>query len=338
MKFGLWVDCAMIDGHLVPKDIPEKWLALRDGTQLGITHKPFNASIIQLCLGDPAVVEHVGMQLDRLIRELHLDWIKWDTSGERGACNRTDHGHQAGDGAYAVERGRYSLWSFLHKEFPDLVLEECGGVTRQDLGLARYCRSHWMDDATFPSRHVRENIMSVSYVYPCYYQGSWIVREEEIGDITDPEILDSIFRSRMIGLFGFGTLYGKLPTERVSLYPPETLEAARRNIPVYKQYRHLLSENCFHLTPPVGSPEGWQAIEFCKRDGSEAVVLVFRNGSPQSQYALPLRGLSTKSRYQVKSANRQTSATQTGAQLTAEGAILDLPKPMMSEILFLTRV
>ena len=335
MKFGLWVDCAMIDGHLVPKEIPEKWLALRDGKQLSISYKPFNASIIQLCLGDPEVVEHVGTQLGRLIRELHLDWIKWDTSGESGICNRTDHGHQAGDGAYAAERGRYSLWSLLHKSFPDLVLEECGGVTRQDLGLAPYCRSHWMDDATFPSRHVRENIMSVSFVYPCYYQGSWVTREEEIGDTKDQDVLDTIFRSRMVGLFGFGTLYGKLPTERVSLFPPETLEAARRNIPVYKRYRHLLSENCFHLTPPAGSPEGWQAIEFCKRDGSEAVVLAFRNESSQNLYALPLKGLNAGNQYRVESANSRTSITRLGAQLSSEGAILDLPKPMMSEILFL---
>jgi alpha-galactosidase len=336
MKFGLWVDCAMIDGRLVPREVSEKWLALRDGKQLKVSYEPYQASIIQLCLGNPDVVEHAGTQLGRLIRELHLDWIKWDTSGESGICNRTDHGHQAGDGAYAAELGRYSLWSFLHKEFPDLVMEECGGVTRQDLGLARYCRSHWMDDATFPSRHVRENILAASYVYPCYYQGSWIVREEEIGEMKDQDILDTIFRSRMMGLFGFGTLYGKLSTERVSQFPPETLAAARRNIPVYKRYRHLLAEKCFHLTPPGGSPEGWQAIEFCKRDGSEAVVLAFRNESSQALYALPLRGLNAGSRYRVESANSRTSVTRLGGQLTSPGAILDLPKPQMSEILFLT--
>jgi len=140
----------------------------------------------------------------------------------------------------------------------------------------------------------------------------------------------------MMGLFGFGTLYGKLSTERVSQFPKETLEAARRNIPIYKRYRHLLSENCFHLTPPVGSPEGWQAMEFCKRDGSEAVVLAFRNESAQSLYALPLKGLDTGMRYRVESADHRTSVTRLGAQLSSEGAILDLPKPMMSEILFLT--
>ncbi|MCI0419720.1 MAG: hypothetical protein L0312_10940, partial [Acidobacteria bacterium] len=42
------------------------------------------------------------------------------------------------------------------------------------------------------------------------------------------------------------------------------------NIPVYKRFRHLLAEDCYHLTPPSGSAEGWQAVEFCKSDGSEA--------------------------------------------------------------------
>jgi alpha-galactosidase len=338
MKFGIWVDCAIVDEKLVPGKIPERWLALHDGHRLRVSYKPYQASIIQLCLGNPEVVEHIQSQLGRLVLELNLDWIKWDSSGETGVCNRTDHGHQAGDGAYFMERGRYSVWSFLRAKFPELVLEECGGVTRQDLGLARYCRCHWMDDATFPSRHVRENILSASFVYPCYYQGSWVVREEEIGNTKDPDFLDTIFRSRMIGLFGFGTLYGKLFTERVSLFPEEALQAARRNIPLYKRYRHLLSEKCFHLTAPSGSPEGWQAIEFCKPDGSEAVVLAFRNGSYQRRIAFPLKGLKSASQYSVESANTRTNVTKHGSRLSVEGAILDLPKPTMSEILFLKQL
>lgn len=337
MKFGLWVDCAMVDEKLVPGEIPEKWLAKHDGKELKISYKPYQASIIQLCLGDPEVVEHIKGQLGRLISEFHLEWIKWDTSGENGICNRTDHGHQIGDGAYAAERGRYAIWNFLHSNFPELVLEECGGITRQDLGLAPYCRCHWMDDATFPSRHVRENVLAVSFLYPSYYQGSWVVREAEV-EQEDPDVLDTIFRSRMIGLFGFGTLYGKLFTERVSLFPKKALEAARRNIPVYKRYRHLLSEDCFHLTAPTSSPEGWQAIEFCKRDKSEAVVIAFRNGSSQQLCALPLEGLEAKGRYQVKSINGRPDITRQGASLRSKGVTLDLPKPMMSEVLLLRRL
>ena len=72
----------------------------------------------------------------------------------------------------------------------------------------------------------------------------------EIQEQKDPALLDTLFRSRMMGLFGFGTLHGKLLTERVSLYPREVLAAARRNIPVYKRYRHLLSEDCYHPDSP----------------------------------------------------------------------------------------
>ena len=77
-------------------------------------------------------------------------------------------------------------------------------------------------------------------------------------------------------------------------------------------------------------------MEFCKRDGSEAVVLAFRNESAQGAYALTLKGLNASMRYRVESANSKTSVTRLGAQLGSEGAILNLPKPSMSEILFLT--
>jgi hypothetical protein len=68
------------------------------------------------------------------------------------------------------------------------------------------------------------------------------------------------------------------------------------------------------------------------------VVLAFRNESSQNLYALPLKGLNAGNQYRVESANSRTSITRLGAQLSSEGAILDLPKPMMSEILFLTPV
>ena len=107
------------------------------------------------------------------------------------------------------------------------------------LRLIDTIRANWLSDASFPSKHVRQNALSGSYVFPNSYNGAWIVKDPEIDKTTDPDLLDTIYRSRMMGLFGFGTLTGKLP-EMVSLYSKPVLDAAKRNIPVYKKYRHLL--------------------------------------------------------------------------------------------------
>jgi alpha-galactosidase len=289
-------------------------------------------------LGNPEVVEHLKTNLSRIITEFQLDWLKWDNSGLPGqptVCNRNDHGHQKGDGSYAALVGAYAIWEHLHKNHPDVVLEQCGYGSRHDYGLARFCRANWLSDASYPSRHVRENTLTASHLYPSFYNGAWIVLDPEVQKQKDPGRLDMMYRSRMMGLFGFGTLTGKLLTERVSLYPKEVLDAARRNIPVYKRIRHLLAGDCYHLTPPSGSAEGWQAAEFCKRDGCEAVVFAFRGTSTQSRYLLQLKGLKPETRYVVRSENQATEAVRTGAELARDGFIVELSKVDLSELLLL---
>ena len=339
MKFGLWVDPVVVDQRLVPNEIPHKWVGQKDGRDNVLRIPGWEAPVVHICLGNPDVVDHLKTNLSRLVTNYKLDWLKWDNSGlpaQPTICNRDDHGHQSGDGSYAAQRGYYAVWEHLHENHPRLVLEQCSYGSRHDYGLAPYCRANWLSDASYPSRKVRENALAASYIYPSFYNSAWIVHSDpEIQEQKDPALLDTLFRSRMMGLFGFGTLHGKLLTERVSLYPREVLAAARRNIPVYKRYRHLLSEDCYHLTPPAGSAEAWQVVEFCKRDGSEAAVLAFRNGSTQAVYRIQFKGLRPNTSYRVRSENDNTETVSSGAKLIREGVVVELPKARMSELLML---
>jgi alpha-galactosidase len=348
LKFGLWVDPGVVDQELIPREIPQQWVAQHDGKNidLQVTYRGERwAPLTKLCFGNPDVVAHVKDKLNGIINQFHLDWMKWDNSGlSQVACNREDHGHQAGDGSYAAMLGEYDIWNSIHKSHPNLVMEVCGGYSPQDFGKANSSRAHWLSDATFPSRHVRENVSTASYLFPSSCNAAYVRRErggteqksDEMMDSKDAVFLDAAYRSRMMGLFGFGAY--EVLENRVSLFPPEVLEAARRNIPTFKGYRHLLAEDCYHLTPPTGSDTGWQALEFCKEDGSEAVLFAFRNGSSQSAYRFKLRGLQLTARYSVTSVNQQQQTIQAARELIQDGAFIDLAQSEMSEILLLKRV
>jgi alpha-galactosidase len=221
MKFGLWVGPNIVDSRLVPGVIPQQWVAKAGGKDRVLTIKGWESTCHQVCLGCRDYIDHVKAKLEHIVREYKLDWLKWDNSGIPGIpalCDRSDHGHQAGDGSYAALLGQYEIFDYLHERFPQLVLEQCGYGSRLDYGLARTIRANWLSDASFPSRHVRENALIASSIYPSFYNGGWVIKEPELEKTTDPAILDTIFRSRMIGLFGFGTLHGKL-SERISLMP-----------------------------------------------------------------------------------------------------------------------
>jgi alpha-galactosidase len=337
MKFGLWVGPNIVDSRLVPDRIPQRWIAQKDGENRVLRIKSWESPALQVCLGCPEYVEFLKQNLSRIVREFNLDWLKWDNSGipgRPGECHRSDHGHQAGDGSYAALLGQYEVFEYLHREFPDLVLEQCGFGSRLDLGLANSIRANWLSDASFPSSHVRQNALIASYIYPTSYNGAWVLRDKELESTKSPALLDSIYRSRMMGLFGFGTLHGTLP-ERVSLFPAEALAAARRNVPLYKRYRHLLQGDAYHLFPPTGSPEGWQAIQFISANGREAVVLCFRNGSKQAMMRLPVRALDAAANYRLESANGTELGSSKGARLLREGLVIQLSEPEMSDVILI---
>ena len=83
--------------------------------------------IAQICTGSRKTVEYLEKALGDAVEQYRLDWLKWDNSGPPGpVCTRADHGHQVTDGALAALQGQYETWDYLHRQFPKLILEECG--------------------------------------------------------------------------------------------------------------------------------------------------------------------------------------------------------------------
>ena len=339
MKFGLWVGPNVVDSRLVGATIPKQWIAQLQGKDLTLHPDGWESSVHQACLGCREYIDFLKKELTRIVREFDLDWLKWDNSGIPGSpagCDRTDHGHQSGDGSYAALVGQYEIFDHLHATFPDLVLEQCGYGSRLDYGLARTIRSNWLSDASYPSDHVRHNAMLASYLYPSADNGAWIVVEDKafLESANDPAALDTIYRSRMMSLFGFGTILGQLK-ERISLLPEPLLTAARRNLAVYKRYRHLLQNDCYHLLPSGGAEAQFQAVQFVASFGEEAVVLVFQTATSQGPVQLPLHGLQSDSSYDVTFANGGPVLQMTGDTLVSKGLVVSLAQAVTSEVALL---
>ncbi len=330
MKFGLWFAPQVVDAALVGTVIAADFVARRDNQDISLQNADWSP-ITQICTGNPKVVERLKKVMGDAVEAYGLDWIKWDNSGLPGpVCNRTDHGHGSTDGALAALQGQYEIWRYLRERYPKLMLEECGYPSRLDYGLARTATSHWLSDSTASALGVRQGQIHASYVYPAAHNTAWILNGE---GAKDAAILDTVVRSRMMGLCGVGTLQGKL-SERVSLFPAEVIEALARNFKVYKQYRRLLREDVYHLLPPSTTADAWDAIEFCTRDGREAVVLVFRSKCSESVKVLALRGLGQDVVYEVTWVNSGTTRIMQGKELGA-GVTIVLPAQDMSEILLL---
>ena len=339
MKFGLWVGPNIVDSALVPHEIPLSWLALVDGKQAELKIPTWENTCVQVCIGSTGYAEHLKQSLAKLVEDYNLDWIKWDNSGIPALparCNRSDHGHNQNDGSASALDNEYAIFEHLHRRFPNLALEQCGYGSRLDYGLAGTIRANWCSDTCYPAARLRSNSLVCATVYPSAYNAAWIVNEDtELFEAKTDAVIDAGIRSRMIGLFGVGTLNGQM-SQRASLYPKKILDRLAVNVRLYKRFRHLLFQQVGFPYKPYGTdPQGWQAIQFTGAVGSEAVVLCFRGSSTQITSLLTLSRLRPLKSYRVRLVDGGTESTISGKELMEIGVFLSLPEPGASEIILI---
>ena len=336
LKFGLWVDPIIIDEQWLKSGLyPEHWLIQENGVNRSLSIKDGDwPTTLHLCTGCPEVVEYIYGKLAMIVEKYNLEWLKWDDSALNNPyCNRTDHGHQAGDGNFSALKGKYEICRRLIEQFPDLVIEQCGYPARLDYGLSRYARTNWLSDATSNSIHVRSNLQVTRHVFPASYNSSFIVYDKEILEENDPKKLDTLVRSRLMGMIGLATLHGKL-FERASLWPTAIHQAFKRNVKVYKTFRHLLSQHSYQISPPKDS-EGWHLNLFVSKDKHEAVMFCFPGDSKSMNCRVMFKGLIPNKYYKVQGIDTGDCGMIQGKELMEQGLDAKMFNGRSSEIYIL---
>ncbi len=275
MKFGLWCEIEGLGRSAALNDQHPDFAALRDGEPLGY-----------VCMGNPDAGQWAFETLSRLIRDYAADWIKLDFNLEPFAgCNRTDHGHGAGDGLYAHYRGYYRLLDRIRAAFPEVVLENCAsGGLRIDLGDAA---AHAPD---LPERSRLAGPRSTGVLggddpapgrrLPALELQRVARRKPAAGAELQPArpgadgaAVRLFTRAGMLGAFG---LSQKLPD-----LPEWVAKRLAAHIRVYKQHvrRFVREGDLYRLTDqPLRSGDGerWCAFQYRLPDGSENLLFVFR--------------------------------------------------------------
>ena len=286
MAFGIWCE---IEG-------------LGINARLAQTHPDFPATrqgqrLNYVCFGNPDVQEWAFQTLSRLITEYQADWIKLDFNLDPGAgCDRTDHGHGAGDGLYAHYQGYYRTLDRVRQAFPEVVLENCSsGGLRIDLGMLRHTDMTFLSDPDWPVHDLQifwgastmlapDTLLHWGYSHwrstnPPPYQ-----RFNPYDPALTPRQFDYYTRISMLGLYGFSQ---KLPD-----LPAWMAERAALHTRVYKEHvrRFVREAALYRLTgQPRRSGEGPRlcAFQYSLPGASEHLLFVFR----PSALALTAEGL-----------------------------------------------
>ncbi|MFH8250570.1 alpha-galactosidase [Microbacterium sp. B2969] len=145
MQFGLWFEPEMVSlDSDVARAHPE-WL-LHDPGHLDHERELSWRTQYVLDLANPDAYAHVLGQIDAVVREVGVDFIKWDHN--RDLVEST---HEGRPGGHLQMRAVYHLIAALKERHPALEIESCSsGGARTDLGILDVCDRVWASDSNDP--------------------------------------------------------------------------------------------------------------------------------------------------------------------------------------------
>lgn len=315
LNFGFWIE-------------PERWAK---NIPIRAEHPEwFPEDTTRIDLTQPAAAEHFHDVIADNVRKFGAKYIKVDFNASVGY-------DESGTELYNYCKVLNAQFERLRKEFPDLLIENCGsGALRNDLRTAMlYDHDFVSDNANpFETLRIRQGLCMRSMPGRVL---NWLVmraapdRRTKVsnclqvlaslaGTWDEAAIfnLDYVMISGLLGIPGFS---GDL-----SEFSPEVKARIKEYIDFYKENRRdIVNSHCYLLTPyddKITDYEKYVVFQMQKQNADDSLVFVFSNGySRRGAHSFPMQNLDPAKKYQVKKlfAENDEAVIVTGADLMAYG-------------------
>lgn len=294
LKFGLWFEPEMIsiDSELY-RAHPE-WTVTAPQREMTPGRNQF-----VLDMANPAVVDYLYGKMSQLIKDAHLDYIKWDMNRNiTESYSPTLPAERQTEFAHRYMLGVYRLYDRLTTAYPQVLFESCAsGGGRFDLGMMAYAPQAWTSDDTDAVERLWIQY-GTSYGYPLAMMGAHVsaVPNDQTGRITP-------INTRAAVAY-FGNLGYELDVTQCS---DEEKAVIREQVAFYKAHRELFQYGTFYRidNPFTGKRNvgSWQVVS---ADGKHAVAARYQilNQPNPSYNRLYLRGLLPDQQYRVNGGHR----------------------------------
>ncbi len=318
LKFGLWCEIEAVGESSTLAKTRSDLVAKRDGQSLGY-----------VCFGNPDAEEWAYQTLHRIISEYDCDWIKLDFNLDPGAgCNRTDHGHGAGDGLYEHYLGYYKVLSRIRRDHRHVLLENCSsGGLRIDLGILSQTHTTFLSDPDWPEHNLQLFWGATTMLAPnvCLHWGysDWLTEHRcQKFNPHDPALtehqLDYYVRISMLGGIGFSQKLPQLPRWIHDRY--------LHHAAVYKRFvsKFVAHADLYRLTDQpkrFGAGARWAAFQYSMPDASEHLLFVFRLDGATSEERIRLKNLQADRQYQLAWLSDDRTEYFTGSELMQDGVL-----------------
>jgi len=295
MEFGLWFEGEMVN---VDSDVyrahPE-WIF-----QAGGRIPPEARHQQVLDLGHPGAYAHVLGQVDAILTEYGISYIKWDH-------NRvlTEPAHLGVAGVRRQTEAIYRLFDELKRRHPRLEIESCSsGGGRVDLGMTQHADRFWTSDCN--------DALERQYIQR-YTQ--FAIPPELLGTHIGPTHSHTTGRTHALSFRAITALFGHAGIEwDITEATPAERAALATWAAYYKQKRALLHTGRVVRADPAGDTALVHGV--VAQDGGEVlfayVQLAAAGASIPARILLP--GLDPQARYRVRLVEPAGPAGTTQAQ------------------------
>ncbi len=277
MKFGIWIEPEMVnpDSKLY-KEHPE-YIIHTSGRKNHMGRNQYN-----LDFSRDEVVENVYKQLEKILDENEIDYIKWD-------MNKCITGVENLQNYPKYVENLYKLMQRIREKYPNILIEGCAsGGNRFDAGILNYCPQIWGSNNT--DAGFRLDIQfGLSIPYPISTIGSHV---SDIPNHQSGRNINLEFR-RNVAMFG---TYG-YELNPLSLFD-EDKEFIKKDINLFKENANLISTGDLYR---IIHNDEVSAFSIVSKDKKKAILAYFKRKVKvyEELIRIPVMGLKPDTEYTV---------------------------------------
>ncbi len=351
MRFGLWVDWAQAGLDTEPGALNLREPQVRDWLVADVppNWKPQDFKGQTIDLGVPAAQAYAQGEVNRMVRDYHLDMLEHDGYLVAQGCTRSDHPHappdphrisvdhydgedivtssNSTDVSYHAVRAYYHIYEELRQLHPQLLLEICNDGGRMiDFGSAAHGDYFSMTDTYTPLAN-RRAFYDASFVMPPAmleaYEAKW----------PTPTTARFLYMLRS-GMMGWLTVM-----QNTNEWSAQQHAVARKAIALYKaRLRPLIRDaELFHVSPRADGVH-WDGMEYWDPARGQGVVFAFHGAdTSEPEHRFALSGLNARTTYRLHFEDGTSpDTTASGQQLMTSGLQVMLRESLSSELIFIS--
>ena len=170
MDFGIWIEPEMVNKESELYRSHPDWIIHDPNRKPSHTRNQYT-----LDFSRDEVVDHIYNQIEKLLSDYNISYVKWDMNRYITECYSKDKGaNLQGTVYHKYILNVYKLYDKLTTRFPNILFESCSsGGARFDPGMLYYAPQTWTSDNTDAIERIKIQYGS-SLVYPLISMGSHV--------------------------------------------------------------------------------------------------------------------------------------------------------------------